>query len=225
MDWKQSGGILLVGGDSRVIKVWDAGTETQGLDLETNSESPVTSIASDSGSSKTFLASFADGVVKLFDRRLEDEDAIVRTYADHTSWVQNVRWHPTLSGQFLSAGIDGQVKLFDLRGSDFATKTWNVHPNGLSAFDVHPISNVFAANSAISPVYWRAQRLVVQALNKPTPLSAFNVSTGLSTPPVRGLPSAFIPRSSSLVFHPMQMLYATGGPDGCVRIMGCGLNQ
>jgi regulator-associated protein of mTOR len=31
MDWKQSTGMLLVGGDSRVIKVWDAQTETQGL--------------------------------------------------------------------------------------------------------------------------------------------------------------------------------------------------
>lgn len=31
MDWKQSAGTLLVAGDSRVIKVWDAQTETQGL--------------------------------------------------------------------------------------------------------------------------------------------------------------------------------------------------
>jgi regulator-associated protein of mTOR len=31
LDWKQSAGILLVGGDSRVIKAWDAQTETQGL--------------------------------------------------------------------------------------------------------------------------------------------------------------------------------------------------
>ena len=30
-DWKQSTGSLLVGGDSRVIKVWDAQTETQSL--------------------------------------------------------------------------------------------------------------------------------------------------------------------------------------------------
>ena len=30
-DWKQSTGSLLVGGDSRVIKVWDAQTETQNL--------------------------------------------------------------------------------------------------------------------------------------------------------------------------------------------------
>ena len=31
MDWKQSSGSLLVGGDSRVIRVWDAHTETQVL--------------------------------------------------------------------------------------------------------------------------------------------------------------------------------------------------
>lgn len=31
MDWRQSAGTLLVGGDSNVIKVWDAQTETQGM--------------------------------------------------------------------------------------------------------------------------------------------------------------------------------------------------
>jgi len=31
LDWKQSAGTLLVGGDSHVIKVWDAQTETQGM--------------------------------------------------------------------------------------------------------------------------------------------------------------------------------------------------
>jgi regulatory associated protein of mTOR len=63
----------------------------------------VTAIVSDCGSSQTFIASFADGAVKVFDRRLEEEDAVVRSYSDHTAWVQNVRWHPKLSGQFLSA--------------------------------------------------------------------------------------------------------------------------
>lgn len=45
---------------------------------------------------------------------------------------------------FVFVSVDGQVKLFDLRGADYAHKTWNMHPNGLSAFDVHPISAVFA---------------------------------------------------------------------------------
>ena len=41
--------------------------------------------------------------------------------------------------------LDGQVKLFDLRGADIAAMTWNLQSKSLSAFDVHPISNVFAA--------------------------------------------------------------------------------
>ncbi|KAF9011295.1 hypothetical protein BDQ17DRAFT_1387682 [Cyathus striatus] len=223
MDWKQTAGTLLIGGDSHFIKVWDAQTETQGLDLDTNSESPVTAIVSDQGSSQTFIASFADGMVKIFDRRLEEEDAIVRSYPDHGSWVQNVRWHPTLGGQFLSASLTGQVKLWDIRGSDSAVKTWDMHTGGLAAFDVHPLSGVFAATSAITPANWRTQRTVVQSLSKTNPLSSFNISTGLNTPPTRMLPSPFIPRSSSLVFHPIEMLYALGEPDGTIRVMGCKL--
>lgn len=63
----------------------------------------MTAIVSDIGSSQNFIASFADGVVKVFDRRLEEEDAVVRSYSDHAAWIQNVRWHPKFSGQFLSA--------------------------------------------------------------------------------------------------------------------------
>lgn len=71
--------------------------------MDTNSESPVTAISSDVGNSQTFAASFADGMVKIFDRRIEDEDSIVRTYSDHSAWVQNVRWHAKQGLQLLSA--------------------------------------------------------------------------------------------------------------------------
>jgi len=225
MDWKQTGGSLLVGGDSRVIRVWDAHTETQVLDLETNADSPVTSMMSDHGTSSTFVASFADGEVKVFDRRMEEDNAVVRSYADHGSWVQNVRWHPTLPGQFLSASLDGEVKLWDLRGTDRAVQTWNIHPAGLAAFDVHPQSGVFAATSSMTPTHWRDQRVTVQSTSRSVSLSSFGIPSGISSFPHYarggGWPSPYIPRSTSLVFHPMEMLYGVGGPDGTVRIMGC----
>ena len=72
-------------------------------DLETNSDSPVTAIASERGPSSVLLASFADGVIKVFDRRLEEEDAVVRSFNEHTNWVQNVRWQPQFGNQFVSA--------------------------------------------------------------------------------------------------------------------------
>lgn len=114
--------------------------------------------------STVFLAGFGDGMVKIFDRRLDDDDAIVRSYSSHSSWVQKVKWHPSIPAQYISArsvvsvwlqvhlsnfvrdcSIDGEVKLFDIRGSDRPVHTWDLFPQGLSAFDVHDLTGVFAA--------------------------------------------------------------------------------
>lgn len=46
---------------------------------------------------------------------------------------------------YLSRSMDGEVKLFDIRGSDRAIHTWDLFPHGLSAFDVHDLTGVFAA--------------------------------------------------------------------------------
>ena len=53
--------------------------------------------------------------------------------------------------------LDGQVKLFDLRGSDIAATTWDLQPRSLSAFDVHPISGVFATYVAFFFLNLRAR--------------------------------------------------------------------
>jgi len=220
MDWKQTAGVLLVGGDSKVIKVWDAQTETQNPDIETNTDSPLTSIISDPSSSQTFVASFADGSIKVFDRRLE-EHPVVRSFRDSTSWIQNVRWHPVLAGQFLSGSRDGQVKLFDMRTSDMATRTWDVHADGLASFDVHPLSAVFASTSAVTPTTFRPQRTIINPISGHAPLTSYYSLTGLNA--YRNFPSSYIPRHTSLVFHPREMLYATGAADGTIRINGCRL--
>jgi hypothetical protein len=69
--------------------------------------------------------------------------------------------------------------------------------------------------TAISTYNWRSQKTVIQSLNRLTPLSSFNVQTGLLyAPNSRALPSRYIPRSSSFVFHPTEMLYGMGEPDG-----------
>ncbi|KAL6307817.1 hypothetical protein BKA93DRAFT_767971 [Sparassis latifolia] len=220
-EWKQNGGNLLVSGSSRIVRVWDAHTESQVVDLDTNSDSPVTALVCDVGSSHTFLASFADGTVKVYDRRLEEEDAVVRSYNEHTSWVQNIKWHPSFSGQFLSGSMDGEVKLWDMRGGERSMQTWDMFPQGLSAFDVHEQTDVFAATSSPTTTNWRAQRTEVHSFTRATPLTA--LATQLTLPPPREPSLPFVTRSSSLVFHPREMVYAAGFWDGAVRIMGCKL--
>jgi regulatory associated protein of mTOR len=61
-------------------------------------------MVSDDVTSQTFVAGFGDGTLKVFDRRMDEEDAIVRSYRAHPSWVQNVRYHPLYGQQFFSAG-------------------------------------------------------------------------------------------------------------------------
>lgn len=223
MDWRQVGGTLLVGGDSRIIGVWEGHTELHVLNLETNSESPVTAIVSDHTSVSTFLAAFADGVIKMFDRRLEEEDAIVRTYQSHPSWVQNVKYHPRYSGQFLSTSLAGDVRLWDVRGPERPIHTLDLHPGGLSTFDVHPQTAVFSTTSALTPANWRHQRLLLHSMTDFNVLSSMMLPTGL---PVysRRPPSSYIPRYTSFAFHPLEMMYAVGEPDGTVKLMGSKLS-
>ncbi|KAF9058349.1 hypothetical protein BDP27DRAFT_1344006 [Rhodocollybia butyracea] len=215
MDWKQSTGILLVGGDSKSIKTWDAQTEIQGLDLDTASDAPVTSIASDPGMTQIFIAGFGDGWLKVFDRRLEEDEAI------------NVKPHPTATYQFLSASVEGEVKLWDLRGrTDQAVTTWNLMQDvGLSAFDVHNTAEVFAGSSAITNSRYISQRLCFRSLaaGHDLPLSQDNISSGLIGIPTKINPSPYIPRATSFVFHPTEMLCGVGEGDGTIRIIGCNL--
>lgn len=74
--------------------------------MDTNSDSPVTAMKWDevnNPNGSIFLASFADGRVNIFDRRLEEDEAVVRSYSSHSSWVQKVKWHPTIPAQYISA--------------------------------------------------------------------------------------------------------------------------
>ncbi|KAF7302526.1 WD-REPEATS-REGION domain-containing protein [Mycena chlorophos] len=227
MDWQQQTGIMLVGGDSRIIKTWDAQTEVSLFDIDTESDSPVTSLVSrvtPGFPSTLFAAGFANGEIRLFDRRDPDSNSVVRHYHDHESWVQNVRPHPTKPSHFLSASLDGKVKLWDMRAAqEHPLQTWDMYQEGLAAFDVHPHAGVWAASSSLNHRNWRVQRVSVQPLHMQFgQITSVNLASGMGFPPARAFPSPYIPRMSALKFHPMEMLYGVGEPDGTVRIMGCG---
>lgn len=39
----------------------------------------------------------------LFDKRLDDEDCIVRSFRGHSSWIQGTRWQKGAGKDFVSA--------------------------------------------------------------------------------------------------------------------------
>ncbi|KAH8113253.1 hypothetical protein DFH11DRAFT_1601015 [Phellopilus nigrolimitatus] len=228
LDWQQNQGIILAGGDSRTIRTWDAHRESAGSEISTQSESPVTSLATDPDSPSLFFASFGDGSIQLFDKRLDEEDAVVRSYREHSTWVQGVRWQRGAARDFVSASADGEVKLWDMRRAKSSITSWSLFPDGLSAFDMHEQCSVFAASGSVTPSRWRHQNTLVHSLhalppNQPALLSRFSFSSGLHYAPQRETPSPSIPNMSSLVFHPHEMILGIGGADGTVRLMGCKL--
>ena len=72
-------------------------------EIHTGSESVVTSIAILPSHSQLFIASFGDGTMRLYDRRLDKLDPVSRTYNDHDCWVLGVRAQIGAEGDILSA--------------------------------------------------------------------------------------------------------------------------
>ncbi|KAG0207670.1 hypothetical protein BGX33_006699 [Mortierella sp. NVP41] len=201
-DWQQGRGALLVGGDARVIRVWDAAREFCISDIPTRSGAPVTSITSDQVSGNIFVVGFGDGAVRVYDRRQPQHDAMVMTWKKHKSWIQNVRMQRGGFRELVSGSVDGTVKVWDVRQQESLRTI--VARDPISALDLHHHAPVIACGS---PTQY---------------IKVWNVNgEGLST--VRSYSGLFGQRQAkvtSLGFHPHEYVFGVGGDDGWVSILG-----
>lgn len=116
VEWQQGRGQLLMGGNVKYIRVWDATREltiqvrpllpptslrrqaSSSLcvphllqDLPTRANSCLTSLTCDQVAGNIVVAGFGDGGLRVYDRRLAQRDNMVRRYTGvHDAWVQNV---------------------------------------------------------------------------------------------------------------------------------------
>ncbi|KAF8940131.1 raptor N-terminal caspase like domain-containing protein [Dissophora ornata] len=201
-DWQQGRGSLIVGGDARVIRVWDAARELCMSDIPTRSGAPVTSITSDQVSGNIFVVGFGDGAVRVYDRRQPQHDAMVMAWKKHKSWIQNVRMQRGGFRELVSGSVDGTVKVWDVRQRDSLRTI--VARDPISAFDLHHHAPVIACGS---PTQY---------------IKVWNVNgEGLST--VRSYSGLFGQRQAkvtSLGFHPHEYVFGVGGDDGWVTVLG-----
>ena len=124
--------------------------------------------------------------------------------------------------------LDGEVKLWDIRGGDAPLQTWDLFPHGLSTFDVHEQTEVFAVyvmlvsdrfchcvdklTQCIGAHYWKSQRTDVRSFESKRAIGS--LTAALTIPPPRENMTPFTPKTSSLVFHPREMVYGVGFWDG-----------
>jgi regulator-associated protein of mTOR len=205
-DWQQGKGHLLVGGDVKVIRVFDARKEVSINDLPARSGSCITSLTSDQVEGNLFAAGFGDGAVRIYDKRLGPRDAMIKLWKDHKAWVTNIHMQRGGHRELLSSCVTGEVKLWDLRLSSCVSEV-QAHSGNLRSMAVHEHAPVFATGSTNHI------------------LKVWNMS-GQSLSTMRHTGSGFLAgqsgRSSAvsaLAFHPHRMVLASsGGGDSHIHL-------
>lgn len=202
-DWQQGAGHLLVGGDVKVIRVFDAEREVSIYDVPARSGSCITSLTSDQVANQIFAAGFGDGAVRIYDKRMDARDSMIKLWKDHKAWVTDVHMQRGGNRELVSSCVTGEVKLWDLR-RDHCVSEIEAHSGGLRSLAVHEHAPVLATGSG-------NHMLKVWNMNGQM-LSTERNQAGF----LHGGKSKSV---SALAFHPHRMILASsGGADSHINL-------
>lgn len=203
-DWQQGAGHLLVGGDVKVIKVFDAERELSIFDVPARSGSCITSLTSDQVANQIFAAGFGDGAVRIYDKRLNARDAMIKLWKDHKAWVTDIHMQRGGNRELVSSCVTGEVKFWDLR-SDNCVSEIQAHTGGLRSLAVHEHAQVLATGGGNHMLkVWNMNGTVLSTVRHQAGfLSGVSKNTSVS----------------ALAFHPHRMVLASsGGADSHVNL-------
>ncbi|KAI2639373.1 raptor N-terminal caspase like domain-containing protein [Xylaria nigripes] len=211
-DWQQVTGKVLVAGDVRVIRVWDAESETCTTDILARSGSCVTSLTSDQKIGNIFVAGFGDGAVRVFDIRLRPQESMVRKWKDDADrqWIRSVHMQRGGQRELLSASRNGKVKLWDIR-MDNPIRVIQASRDKLQTASTHEHLPVFAVGTAAHTV--KVFNFDGRELSRMEPYSSFlqqNRGTSIAT----------------TAFHPHRMILGCAARgDHHINLFTCGGNK
>ncbi|KAI9778848.1 MAG: hypothetical protein M1816_003890 [Peltula sp. TS41687] len=209
-EWQQGQGRVLVAGDIKVIRVWNAATEICTTTIPARSGSCVTSLTSDQVAGHIFVAGFGDGAVRVYDQRLPPRDAMVRVWKDHKQWITNVHMQRGGTRELVSGSRNGDVKLWDIRMSA-PLSTIRAAKDTLRTLSVHEHAPVFAAGTAHHSI--KVFNVDGRRLSGFEPYSGF-LHQHRSAP------------ISSTCFHPHRMMLACSAlNDNHVNVFSCDIKE
>ena len=139
ISWSQQLRHLVAGGDSRLVRVWDCGSELRLCDLNTGLDTCVTAIEA-SSSRNIVTVSFGDGHIKMFDYRARPSS--VMTFREHQQLVLSVvsqEQHRLVSGC-----ADGVVKVWDVRRQSSLSTLETGQP--AVSLDIHQTAPLFSVS-------------------------------------------------------------------------------
>jgi ribosome biogenesis protein YTM1 len=84
--------------------------------------------------SGTLASGHNDNIIRLWDTRSSDAEAMKLTLRSHRGWVSGVIWRPNDAHTLASSSYDGTVKIWDIR----------------SSIPLHTLNNVHAGEKALA---------------------------------------------------------------------------
>ena len=207
LDWEQSKGHLLVGGDARVIRVWDAAREQAIYDMPVRTSSELCSLSSDQVSGNIVAAGYNDGAVHVYDKRLDKKNGLIRRWKPipqngnyhrlgHSTKIVNVKMQRGGPRELVSGSTDGQVCLWDIRMAA-PVIGFKAHTKDMRCLDVHEHAPVIATAARVTGIW---------------------STSGHRVPTLKGMSSSYLSSKVSpaeaLSFHPHSMVLAVSNVDG-----------
>lgn len=234
MEWQQSRGSLLATGDVKIIRIWDAHTETVEVDIPAKTSSLVTSLTSDQVAGNIFVAGFADGTLRVYDRRINPRDSMIRRWrsagsGSQNSWINNVHLQRGGYRELVSGAVGGIVELWDLRSQEsiFSFVDENTTQNGdqkrvsntLTSLQVHEHAPVIATGSRQVKIWTTSGDLLSVFKNNQSSISN-NVANTLAATGIRSYSSgSFL---SGIALHPHRMMLgAINSHDTRINVYKC----
>lgn len=229
-EWQQIRGSFLVTGDVKIIRVWDARTETVEVDIPAKTSSLVTSITSDQLAGNIFVAGFADGSLRVYDRRMDPRDSMVRLWRSGSgrqrTWINNVHMQRGGYRELVSGATNGIVELWDIRSQEpvESFKDENFQQNGgqkrmttMTTMQVHEHAPIIATGTKQIKI-WTTSGDILSSFKNHN--NSGGVAGTLAATGIRSTGSAgFL---SSMAFHPHRMmLAATNSQDSHINIYEC----
>ncbi|KAI5801373.1 raptor N-terminal caspase like domain-containing protein [Peziza echinospora] len=208
-EWQQGRGSMLVGGDVRVIRVWDAPREMCLQDIPARSGSCITSLTSEQVAGNILAAGFGDGAVRVYDRRLPPRDSMIKVWKDQKAWIVKVHMQRGGLRELVSGSVSGDVLLWDIR-MDAPIRQFLAHRNGMRSLSVHEHAPVMATGSVHHDIkVWNMNAPTMEPLSTFRPYSSF-LHQNRSSP------------ITALTFHPHRMALACSGiGDNHINMFHC----
>lgn len=237
LDWQQLRGSLLATGDVKIIKIWDAHTETVEVDIPVKTSSLVTSLTSDQLAGNIFVAGFADGTLRVYDRRIDPRDSMVRRWRSNAgtttslqnSYITNVHLQRGGYRELVSGAANGVVELWDIRSQDAVCQfvdentqqvgTQKKTTSSLTSLQVHEHAPIIATSSRQVKIWTTSGDLLSNFKNSQSSIGN-NVANTLAATGIRSYSSNSI--VSTMTFHPHRMILAVANShDTHINVYNC----